>query len=442
VGTHFTRALIGVAAMASLAVAPGRTRTAGEGGALDDAVVPTTLPCPARAREVSAGTPLQAAVDDAPTGAVLCLAAGRHAGPVEIRKRLILQGPADAVLVSDGSGTTLRVLADSAILLGFTVSGSGRRYDRMDAGVHVRGRGIQVRHLTVEDALFGIIVEQSDEVTVVDNHVIGLADLPVGVRGDGIRLWEVRKSLVRDNHLESSRDILVWYSPGNRIVGNTVEHSRYGTHFMYSDSCAVEDADYRENIVGVFVMYSHDITLRHNRITGNTVVDGMGLGAKESGNLVVEANDFIQDRSCLYLDRSPYRAGDTVVVRGNTFAGCSAGVTFHSSESRNTFVDNTFRSNQTQVTVEGRGTARGVAWLGNYFDDYQGYDLDGDGIGDVAYELRDLSETLVSRHPELAFFRGTIAFELLDVAARVFPLLQPETLLTDPSPRMSAPGAA
>jgi nitrous oxidase accessory protein len=94
------------------------------------------------------------------------------------------------------------------------------------------------------------------------------------------------------------------------------------------------------------------------------------------------------------------------------------------------------------VAVEGRGTAREVVWRGNYFDDYQGYDLDGDGVGDVAYELRSLSETLVARHPELAFLRGTVAFSLLDVAARVLPLLEPETLLTDPHPRMFAPDKA
>ena len=60
----------------------------------------------------------------------------------------------------------------------------------------------------------------------------------------------------------------------------------------------------------------------------------------------------------------------------------------------------------------------------------------------MAYELRSLSERLVATHPELAFFRGTVALELLDVAARIFPLLEPETLLVDPHPRMSPPGAA
>lgn len=440
-GWNPTRALYGAAAMLALAVAPGQRESRGI-AAPDDGAAHTALPCPSEGLVLPAGTALQAVVDGAAPGSVLCLARGSYEGPVEIHRRLTLQGPADATIRSDGSGTTLRVLADSVALLGFAVEGSGRRYDKMDGGVYVSGRGIEVRDLTVRDALFGIIVERSEGVTIAGNHVVGLAELPVGVRGDGIRLWEVRGSLVEGNHLETSRDILVWYSPANRIAHNTVEHSRYATHFMYSDDCVVEDADYRENIVGVFVMYSRGITLRHNHIAGNAVVDGMGLGVKESGNLVVENNGFVHNRSCLYLDTSPFRDGDSVLVRGNTFAGCDAGVTFHSSERRNTFVGNAFQANVTHVAVEGRGNAQGVVWRGNYFDDYEGYDLDGDGTGDVAYEPRSLSESLVARHPELAFFRGTIALELLDVAARVFPLLEPETLLTDPHPRMSAPGPA
>lgn len=165
----------------------------------------------------------------------------------------------------------------------------------------------------------------------------------------------------------------------------------------------------------------------------------MGLGVKESGNLVVEDNTFLRDRAGIYLDTSPARQGDSVLVRANTLAGCTEAVTFHSTPTRITLADNVFVANMTQVTVEGRGNARGVAWVSNYFDDYQGYDLDGDGFGDVAYELRSLSERLVSEHPQLAFFRGTVALAMLDVAAQVFPVLRPETMLVDTRPRMAPP---
>jgi len=394
-------------------------------------------PCPTGGQMVSPGTGLQSAVDGAAEGATLCLSPGAYDGPLVISAPVVVQGPATAVIRSSGEGTTVRVSADGVELRGFTVVGSGMRYDRADAAVYVRGDDVTVSGLTVRGALFGIVVERSNGVTVTDNEISGMAELSVGIRGDGIRLWEVRGSTVAGNRLQDSRDILVWYSPGNRVVGNTVLRSRYGTHFMYSDDSVVEGNEYRGNLVGVFVMYSRGITLRRNVFQDSGGRDGMGLGVKESGNLVVEDNTFLRDRACIYLDTSPARQGDSVLVRANTLAGCAAAVTFHSTATGNRFADNTFVSNMTQVGVEGRGNARGVAWVSNYFDDYEGYDLDGDGFGDVEYEIHSLSERLVSEHPQLAFFRGTVALTMLDVAAQVFPVLRPETMLVDARPRMA-----
>ncbi len=395
--------------------------------------------CPAGATRIPAGAAIQPVLDAARPGSTLCLSPGSYAGPIVIRTALTLRGPRSAVVRSDGHGRTIVVEAARTTLRGFSVSGSGQRYDKMDAAVYVHADSVVVRDLAVRDALFGLVAEQSSGIVFAGNDILGDAATAVGIRGDAIRIWEVRGSRIADNRVRDSRDIVIWYSPGNVLSGNEVRRSRYANHFMYSSNCIVEDNDYRDNIVGVFVMYSHDIALRRNVFADNIVSDGMGLGAKESGNLVVEDNLFAGDNQGIYLDTSPYRAGDFVWVRRNTFALNDAAVTFHSSETRNVFTDNIFQYNRSQVVVEGRGNARGVRWAGNYFDDYRGYDLDGDGIGDVAYAPRSLSAQLVADHPQLRFFRGTVAVRLLDLTAEVLPLLQPETLLTDPRPRTKRP---
>jgi nitrous oxidase accessory protein len=112
---------------------------------------------------------------------------------------------------------------------------------------------------------------------------------------------------------------------------------------------------------------------------------------------------------------------------------------FHGSQRRNDFVRNRFLDNGVQVRVEGRGHALGVDWSENEFDDYAGYDLDGDGYGDVPYELRSLSEQLTTRYPTLAFFRGSPVLTLVEVIGRVVPIFQPRTILVDPRPRAGAP---
>jgi nitrous oxidase accessory protein len=406
--------------------------------AIAGGAAPRSLACPAGGRIIGAGTPLQTVIDAAAPGAVLCLSPGDYRGPLAIQTSIVLQGPEDAVLHSDGEGTTVRVLAPRAELRGFTIDGSGDRPDRADAAVYVRADAAAVRGLTIRHALFGLIAEQSHGVTFEGNRVIGNAAVSEGLRGDGIRFWEVRGGSIVNNRLEDSRDLAVWYSPGSLIAGNTVVRSRFGTHFMYASDSIVRDNTFSGNVVGVFVMYSRNIAILGNTLSDHVAPDSMGLGVKESGDIIVERNLFVHDGQCVYFDTSPFREGDVMIVRSNTIARCRAGVTFHKSEVRTTFEANRFEANGTPAMVEGRGTARQVVWSGNYFDDYRGYDFDGDGFGDVPYELRDLSATLVSRHPDLAFFRGTAALALLDLAAQAFPILQPEIVLADPRPRMTA----
>jgi nitrous oxidase accessory protein len=139
-----------------------------------------------------------------------------------------------------------------------------------------------------------------------------------------------------------------------------------------------------------------------------------------------------------YLDTSPLQQGHANRFARNAFRLCEAAVVFHRSETRNDFEGNAFADNHVLVRVEGGGNAMGVRWEGNDFDTYAGYDLDGDGWGDVPFELSSLSGELIQRHPELAFFHGSPALHLVDAVSHAFPLVPPSKVLVDPRPRMAA----
>ncbi|MHB1557508.1 MAG: nitrous oxide reductase family maturation protein NosD [Isosphaeraceae bacterium] len=421
-----------VAGLAILSVAARHRSSAGAFS------TPTPAPParPAAGEDVAPGSALQPILDAAPDGATFRLSPGTYAGALEIRRPVTIWGPRSAVIRSDGRGDTIIVRSDRVRLLGFTVDGSGDRPDLADSAVRIHGVDVRVEGLRVINALFGIAAEQSRRVVLVGNEIVGDPAIAVGLRGDGIRLWETRDSLVQRNHLDHSRDVVVWFSPDNRVLDNVVLHSRYGTHMMYSSGGDIERNRYIGNVVSLFIMYSYNMKVCHNLLAANTV-EGMGLGSKESGNLVIEGNRFVKNNMGLYLDTSPFRRGDSNLVRGNLFDLCEAAVVFHSSQTRNTFEGNTFRDNQAQVRVEGRGDAMGVTWRGNYFDDYGGYDFDRDGAGDVPYELRLLSNQIIGGRPELAFFRGSPALGLLDMTSQVFPLFRPTPVLVDERPRMA-----
>ncbi|MBK8975666.1 MAG: nitrous oxide reductase family maturation protein NosD [Planctomycetes bacterium] len=394
---------------------------------------------------VRPGDDLGAVLAAARPGERIELAAGVHpvpaSGSLDIDVPVVLWGPRDAVIASGGRGSTLRVRAAGTRLAGFTVAGSGGRFDLLDAAVHVTADDVVVDGLLVRDALFGILVEKAHRVSVRGCVVRGSGDPAMGLRGDGIRLWETTASVVEGNVVEDCRDCVVWYSSHNRVVGNRVVRSRYGTHFMYSHDNLVEGNEYRDDVVGVFVMYSQDVTIRHNLMAGASGAAGIGIGLKESGNLAIEGNDLVANTTGIYSDGSPLQRDHVNRFRENRISMCDTAVGFHASPHRVVFADNDFRDNAIQVHVGAAGDALDADWTGNHFDDYRGYDLDGDGRGDVPYVLRSLSGQLQSRFPDLAFFRGSPVLAMTDVVGDAVPLFAPKPLVRDSSPRLRSPRA-
>jgi nitrous oxidase accessory protein len=384
--------------------------------------------------EVAAGAAVQPFLDREP---VVCLGPGVHAGPLRLRRAVTLWGPRQAIVRSGGEGTTIRVEAAGARLSGFTVDGSGARYDLLDAAVHVGADDVIVEGLAIERATFGILVERARRATVRGNLVRGDARQPLGLRGDGIRLWETSDSVVEDNTVADSRDLVVWYSPRNLLRGNRISGSRYAAHLMYSHGCTVEDNRSVGNVVGVFAMYVRGGAIRRNLLAGAAGAAGMGIGLKDSGDLVVADNRVIDDTVGLYLDNSPVQATDANHIDDNLFRGCGRAVVFHGGGGRNHLSGNALVDNRVQVENEGGGEL--AEWSGNWFDDYAGYDLDGDGLGDLPYELRSLRGDVVSRHPDLRFFEGTPALALGEAVGRLFPLARPSLVARDERPLARAP---
>jgi nitrous oxidase accessory protein len=379
---------------------------------------------------------LQDALDAAEPRSSLCLAPGEYAGPLRLDRGLTLWGPRDAVIRSNGEGTTVQLAGDDAALLGITIDGSGVRLELRDAGVHVAGRGCRVEGVELRNTMFGILVERATNVALRGNRVSGDLQRPRGLRGDGIRLWETYDSLVEENWIDQSRDVVLWYSSRNQLVRNHIAGGRYGMHLMYSHDNRIEGNSFVGNAVGLFVMYSRRVDVRGNVFADSASAAGMGLGLKESGDVRVIGNLFANDSIGAYVDTSPLWPDDRNRFEANVFRLNGVAVSFHGRAAGNEFTGNGFRDNQLQVQVDGRGDARQAVWRANEFDDYAGYDLDRDGSGDVAYELRSLTSDLIAEHPSLAFYRGTPALALVEAIGRLVPIFEPRLVLSDPAPLM------
>jgi len=382
--------------------------------------------------------PFQALVDAASPGEALQPAPGIYAGPVVISKPLTIDGGGQVTIDNGGQGTVIRIETDGAQLRGLRLTGSGDSPNNLDSAIQVRGHYNVIKDNVIEDCLFGIDLEQSDNNVVRRNH-ISSKHLAMGLRGDAIRLWYSMANKVTDNVITDSRDTVVWYSRDNLIANNTAVRGRYALHFMYSQSNKVENNVYDDNQVGIFLMYSDGVQVRNNRIYRSTGPTGMGIGFKETSAVTIEGNDIVYCATGIYLDVSPYQPDTENRFFGNRIAYNGIGVLFHNDWTGNVLRGNHFEGNITQVAVQGARTAQRNAWTGNYWDDYQGFDRNHDGVGDTPYELYAYADRIWMDVPAARFFKGAPVLELLDFIERLAPFSEPTLLLRDPSPLMVSP---
>ena len=381
---------------------------------------------------------LAALVADPEGPAEIGIAPGVFRGDLVVKRPVALRGTGGAVLEGTGRSSVVTIESDDVTVENLLLRHSGRRNTTEDAGVKAKGDRIRIADVRVEDALFGVSLAMCHHCIVERVAVQGFGD-DSELRGDGIKLWESDDTIVRGCVVDHVRDVVVWYTRRALLEDNVIRHSRYGTHFMYAHDGVVRRSHVENNVVGIFLMYTRGMTVEDNVLAGAHGAAGMGIGFKESDAATVRGNWFVADTTGAYLDYTPRTPADPVVFEGNVFALDDVALRLHGEGKGLRFTGNELRENPSMIEVDGGGNALDVDVRGNHFSDYEGYDLDGDGVGDVPYRVSALSSQLEDERPALRFFEGTPAMQLIDAVARAVPVFDSRVVLTDPAPRMRAP---
>lgn len=386
----------------------------------------------------AAGLPaLQDLVDKSEPNSTLIPPPGTYAGPVTLDFPLTIDGQGKVTIDAGGKGSVIYVDTDGAVLKNLHLTNSGESHNDIDAGVQVRGNFNVVKDNVIDNCLFGIDLQESKH-NIVRRNRISSKTVDLGVRGDSVRLWYSFNNKITDNIIRDSRDMVVWYSADNTIARNDSRNGRYSLHFMYSKFNDVDSNHYENNSVGIFLMYSDSVVVRNNYIAYANGPTGMGIGFKETSDVDISGNRIMYCATGMYIDVSPYDPEATNRIRDNVVAFTSIGINFLNDWKGNIFERNIFKGNQTQIAVSGGKTASRNDWKGNYWDDYEGFDLDDDGVGDSAYELYSYSDRLWMDVPVARFFKGTPVMAVLDFLERLAPFSSPDMLVKDEQPLMSA----
>jgi nitrous oxidase accessory protein len=370
------------------------------------------------------------ALKRAAPGDTIVVRGGVHRGPLSVAKPVQLLGEERPVIDGRGEGTVVRLEVPGTVLRGFTIRSSGIVLEREDVGVLAAAGDLVIEDNTIEDVLFGIYLRQAPRSRVRKNALRG-KDLPLPRRGDLIRLWYSHDVTIEGNTATGGRDVVLWYSNHLKIRDNTISAGRYGLHFMYCDDAQVARNRLSGNLVGAFLMYSRRLDLHENWVAGNRGASGYGIGLKDMEDVQITDNVLAGNKVGLFLEHA------TGQFAHNLLADNDRGMVIYPSATGNAFQANTFLENREQVVIEGlAGTMTGNLWRGNFWSDYRGYDVDGDGTGDRAYRPARLFERLSDGQPALRMFGDGPAAQAIDFAARVFPIFEPKPKFVDPSPRM------
>jgi nitrous oxidase accessory protein len=383
--------------------------------------------------------PFQPLVDAAAPGSVLRPPPGVYAGPVVIDKPLIIEGNGKVTIDAGDRGTVVSLNANDSVLRGLWLTGSGASHDTDDACLDVRGHRNRIEDSTFDNCLFGIDLKQADH-SIVRGNRIRSKELDLGVRGDGLRLWYSNDNLIEANEVLDSRDMVAWYSHRNVFRANVGRRSRYSIHFMFANDNLVEGNDFRDNAVGIYFMYTKGGAARGNRISHATGATGMGIGFKEASDILIENNEIVYCGLGVNSDLSPFEPGSAIVLRGNRFAYNGVAIKFNSETGGNHMRDNIFEGNLTDASYGGRTeNPEKNVWAGNYWDNYRGFDRDGDGFGDQPHEDHAWADQIWMEFPMATFFRASPVLELLDFLERLAPFSAPDLILRDERPRFVKP---
>ena len=385
---------------------------------------------------------LQDAIDNAPEGSILKLPAGVYKGSITINKPLTILGKEDGVIIDgEGSGTVIAIKSSYVTLKNIRVTNSGNMHHQLDAAITVAdAKQCEISDCIIDNCLFGIDMQMVSN-SIIQNNTITSKNVDLGLRGDGLRLWYSNDNIVKKNRLIRSRDMVVWYSHGNLIEENYGEHNRYSLHFMYAGKNIVKNNTYKYNSVGIFFMYSKDTIATGNVIKSSLGATGMGIGLKDVSNFTLKNNTILYNAQGLYIDRSPFEPDSHNWIEDNKILYNSEALHFHSLSENNIIKNNTMMGNIEDIVNDSRGSKTNENEIeGNYWDNYAGFDRDGDNVGDTPHKVYQYADQLWVYNPNVKFFYGSPVISLLNFLAELAPFTAPIFLLEDEKPKVRLEG--
>src|SRR6266498_2025192 len=331
---------------------------------------------------------------------------------------------ASAKTIVVGNNQLFTISGKNITIKGITFRNSG--YSAMNDYASIKV--IDASNVTIENniiihAYFGIHISNTTYLTVRRNNIIG-SPKSEQLSGNGIHLWKSTHAMIDGNHVQGHRDGIYFEFVSFSTVQNNLSENniRYGIHFMFSNDDVYFNNTFKKNGAGVAVMYSKKVNMEYNHFEQNWGASAYGILLKDISDSYIQHNTFFKNTIALHLEGT-----SRIDIQQNLFKENGWAIKVQASCEANNFSQNNFIGNSFDVGTN--GTMMLNKFYNNFWDKYEGYDMNKDGIGDVAYHPVSMYSMIVEENPNsLLLFRSFIV-SLLDKAEKAIPSLTPENLV-------------
>lgn len=377
-------------------------------------------------------TSIKKAIAEAnPGDTVLILPGIYREGNIILQKSIVLLGKDYPVLDGENEFEILTVHTQGAVIQGLKFINTGIASIEDKAAIKIlESKNLKILNNQFENTFFGIYLANSSHNWIENNELQSDAESEHQI-GNGIHLWKCEYITINNNKIKGHRDGIYFEFVTNSLITNNYSEGnmRYGLHFMFSNNDEYRNNTFINNGAGVAVMYTKGVKMVGNKFIHNWGSSSYGLLLKDIRDSFISKNEFIENSVGIFMEGSSRNQ-----LLENEFSRNGYAVKLQASCDDNVFHQNNFRQNTFDITTNGSLVLNKIE--SNYWDRYEGYDLNRDLVGDVPYRPVSMYGMIVERMPTAVLLWRSFLVFLLDRAEKAIPVITPENLM-DTLPSMT-----
>lgn len=376
---------------------------------------------------------IQLALKKAQDGDTILVSKGLYKeGNILINKSIVFLGENNPILDGDRKFEVISIKANHVVVEGFRIQHSS--YATLDdpGGIKIyNSEHIQIRSNILYDNFFGIYVQYGKHVLVKNNRIVAFGKEEQEI-GNGIHCWKSDSIQIIGNDISGNRDGIYFEFVSQSVVWRNLvqDNIRYGLHFMFSNDDSYFTNYFKNNGAGVAVMFTKRVTMMNNTFEKNWGDAAYGLLLKELTDSYISGNHFKENTSAVFMDGI-----SRLHMEKNVFEANGWGLKIQANCLENKIEHNNFIGNTFDVSTNGNLTLN--EFHENYWDKYEGYDLNKDGNGDVAYHPLSVYSVIVEKNPPTMLLYRSFMVTLLDKSEKLLPSLTPANFI-DKKPKMQS----